>query len=175
MVEYLDVQHKYRIRSLNIHKITKCLTTSPNVWLYHYLDIFSDVSLDLHWQKSSSTVGCNAIRFAKTWSQKYDKFSTSFTDQVRLLWSSHCEKIHKTHMQSCAIDSRQRLFRCSHRKIFFVSETCKKLSRKHLVSESRDAPSENVYHISHRKDLSGPALHNCNWHQMNVVDVIMDG
>ena len=116
MDEYLDVQHKYRIRSLNIHKITKCLTTSPNVWLYHYLDIFSDVSLDLHWQKSSSTVGCNAIRFAKTWSQKYDKFSTSFTDQVRLLWSSHCEKIHKTHMQSCAIDSRQRLFRCSRRE-----------------------------------------------------------
>ena len=38
-------------------------------------------------------------------------------------------------MQSCAIDLRQRLFRCSHREKKFVSETCEKWSQKYLVSE----------------------------------------
>ena len=43
-------------------------------------------------------------------------------------------------MQSCAIDLRQRLFRCSHRKKI-VSETREKQSQKYLVSESRGAPA----------------------------------
>ena len=43
-------------------------------------------------------------------------------------------------MQSCAIDSRQRLFRCSHREKKipnFVSETRGNRSREYFVSESR--------------------------------------
>ena len=43
-------------------------------------------------------------------------------------------------MQSCAIDSRQRLFKCSHCEKKFVSETHEKWSRKYLVSESWGAP-----------------------------------
>ena len=43
-------------------------------------------------------------------------------------------------MQSCAIDSGQRLFRCSHCEKIFVSETREKRLQKYLVSESRGAP-----------------------------------
>ena len=50
-------------------------------------------------------------------------------------------------MQSCAIDSRQRLFRCSHHEKKFVSETCEKRSQKYLVSESWGAPSDSVRHV----------------------------
>ena len=77
-----------------------------------------------------------AIRFAKTWSQKYDKFSTSITDQEAIKSCETCE-------QSCAIELRQRLFRCSHRKKIpnFVSETCGNCSQEYFVSESRGAPT----------------------------------
>ena len=76
-------------------------------------------------------------RLAKTWLQKYDKFSASFTDQVRLgyLDVAIAKKICKTCMPTCAIDLRQRLFRCSHRKKI-ISETCEKRSRKYLFRES---------------------------------------
>ena len=53
-------------------------------------------------------------------------------------------------MQSCAIDSRQRLFRCSHHEKKFVSETCEKRSQKYLVSESWGAPSDSVRHVKPR-------------------------
>ena len=57
-----------------------------------------------------------AIQLANSWSQKCDNFPASFTDQV---WLGYLDvaiekKICKTCMPSCAIDSRQRLFRCSH-------------------------------------------------------------
>ena len=85
-------------------------------------------------------------RLAKTWLQKYDKFSASFTDHVRLgyLDVAIAKKICKTCMPTCAIDLRQRLFRCSHRKKIqkFVSETLKKQSQEYFVSESRGAPFE---------------------------------
>ena len=60
-------------------------------------------------------------RLAKTWLQKYDKFSASFTDQVRLgyLDVAIAKKIQK-----------------------FVSETLKKQSQEYFVSESRGAPFE---------------------------------
>ena len=69
-----------------------------------------------------------AIRFVKIWSQKYDKFSASFTDQeVNYVIVTMAIKSCENRMQSCAIEMRQRLFRCSHRN---------------LVSESRGAPFE---------------------------------
>ena len=48
-------------------------------------------------------------------------------------------------MQSCAIDSRHWLFRCSHREKKFVSQTCEKRSQKYLVSESRGAPVNQTF------------------------------
>ena len=46
----------------------------------------------------------------------------NFTDQVRLgyLDVAIAKKICKTYIPSCAIDSQQRLFRCSHCKFFFA-------------------------------------------------------
>ena len=57
----------------------------------------------------------------RSWLRKCDNFPASFTAQVRLgyldvaMQKKNCE----TCMPSCAIDSQQRLFRCSHRKNFF--------------------------------------------------------
>ena len=79
----------------------------------------------------------------RSWLRKCDNFPASFTAQVRLgyldvaMQKKNCE----TCMPSCAIDSQQRLFRCSHSEKFFVSETRKKRLRKYLVSESWGAPS----------------------------------
>ena len=53
-------------------------------------------------------------------------------------------------MQSSAIDSRQRLFRCSHRENKFVSETCEKRLRKYLVSESWGAPFDDTTELWRR-------------------------
>ena len=78
------------------------------------------VSPDFHWQKSSSTVG-------------RDSFHENRLGYLDVALQKICE----TRMQSCAIDSRQRLFGCSHCGNFFVSETREKWSRKYLVSESR--------------------------------------
>ena len=57
-----------------------------------------------------------AIWLVNSWSQKCDNFPAIFTDQVRLgyLDVAIAKNIRKTPMPSCAIDSWQRLFRCSH-------------------------------------------------------------
>ena len=59
--------------------------------------------------------------------RKYDKFSASFTDQVRLVYLdvAIAKNFCKTRMPSCAIDMRQSLFRCSHLKFFFAKLTKK--------------------------------------------------
>ena len=46
-------------------------------------------------------------------------------------------------MSSCAIDSRQRLFRCSHHEKIFVSETRKKIQK--FVSETREKWSQEYF------------------------------
>ena len=50
-------------------------------------------------------------------------------------------------MQSCAIDLRQRLFRCSHYEKIFVSETREKQSQKYLVTESWGATMNISYDV----------------------------
>ena len=85
-----------------------------------WMDIFSHlfavkiVSPNFHWQKSSSTIGRNSTR----------KFIVAkISLQVSLTRLGYLDvaivKIFcKTCMPSCAIDSWQRLFRCSHREKF---------------------------------------------------------
>ena len=56
-------------------------------------------------------------------------------------------------MPSCAIDLRQRLFRCSHCEKKIVSETREKRLQKYLVSESWGAPLFLTPEISHNQIL----------------------
>ena len=106
-------------------------------------------------------------RLAKTWLQKYDKFSASFTDHVRLgyLDVAIAKKICKTCMPTCAIDLRQRLFRCSHRKKIqkFVSETLKKQSQEYFVSESLKKQSQE-YFVSESRGAPFECAQKCLGH-----------
>ena len=62
-------------------------------------------------------------------------------------------KFCETRMQSCAIDLRQRLFRCRHREKKIASETHEKRLQKYLVSESRGAPNKAVGRPLNKKAL----------------------
>ena len=84
----------------------------------------------------------------RSWLRKCDNFPASFTAQVRLgyldvaMQKKNCE----TCMPSCAIDSQQRLFRCSHRKNFFgkFAKKFKNLSVKLMEISCKNIWSVNV-------------------------------